>query len=150
MRPMEDLKARLRRSAFRSRFRLGPREKEYARERGLEQIQNHALTFITQRLAPASPSGDGRQTPMKGHPVFIAQHATATCCRKCLQKWHNLPRERALSQQEITYVVTVIMDWIENEMEGNWDREKENPNGQDRQLSLFETGTASMESAGKK
>ncbi len=99
------------------------------------------LTFIIQRLAPASPSGDGRQTPMKGHPVFIAQHATATCCRKCLEKWHNLPRGRALSRYEITYVGTVIMDWIKNEMEGSWDREKGNKSGQGRQLSLFESGT---------
>ena len=141
MRPMEDLKARLGRSAFRSRFRLGPREKEYASERGLKQIQEHAVNFVTRRLAPASPSGDGRQTPMKGHPVFIAQHATATCCRKCLQKWHNLPTGKALSQEEITYVVSVIMDWIEKEMKGSRGHEKENQDGQGRQLSLFERET---------
>ncbi len=26
---------------------------------------------------------------MKGHPVFVAQHATATCCRECIRKWHK-------------------------------------------------------------
>ncbi len=29
----------------------------------------------------AEPRNDGKQTPFRGHPVFTAQHATATCCR---------------------------------------------------------------------
>ena len=80
----QDVLKRLQRSAFRRRFRLGVMESEYAREHGLGQMMTHAQTFVTQRLAPAFPLRDGKQTPMKGHPVFIAQHATATCCRTCL------------------------------------------------------------------
>ena len=114
----EDLLKRLRHSHFRSRFRLGGREIEYIRERGLDRIRTHAQAFVTQRLAPALPSRDGKQTPMKGHPVFIAQHGTATCCRKCLNKWHGIEPGRPLSEQEIAHVVTVIMDWIETEVEG--------------------------------
>ncbi len=134
----DHLKDRLRRSPFRSRFRLGPGDQEYARRQGPERIKSHALDFVTERLAPASPLRDGKQTPMKGHPVFLAQHATATCCRKCLQKWHALPLGRDLSQHEINYVARVIMDWIEGELKGNWIPEKEDSNREGRQLSLFE------------
>lgn len=59
-------------------------------------------------------------TPMRGephgHPVFLAQHATATCCRGCLEKWHGIPQGRALTTQEQEYVVSVIMKWIQKEI----------------------------------
>ena len=71
-----------------------------------------------QRLAPAEPMNDGKQTPMRGHPVFIAQHATATCCRGCLEKWHAIPHGRALSEQEQRYVVQVIHHWLVLQMNG--------------------------------
>ena len=91
--------ARLARSTFRSRFRLGVKERQYCLDKGPEIIDQHAADFIRQRLAPAEPMNDGKQTPMRGHPVFIAQHATATCCRGCLEKWHAIPHGRALSEQ---------------------------------------------------
>ena len=54
---------------------------------------------------------------MRGHPVFIAQHATATCCRGCIQKWHGIEKGRALNDAEIVYVVGLIMEWIERQMD---------------------------------
>lgn len=103
---------RLARSAFRARFRLGEKEKTYLEAKGLEVIRSHAADFVAARLAPAQPRNDGRQTPMRGHPVFIAQHATATCCRSCLVKWHGIPAGRALSEDEQAYVVDVLMEWV--------------------------------------
>ena len=103
---------RLSRSAFRSRFRLGKKEKTYLEAKGVEVIRSHAADFVAQRLAPAQPGNDGRQTPMRGHPVFIAQHATATCCRSCLAKWHGIPAGRALSEDDQAYVVDVLMEWL--------------------------------------
>ena len=50
-----------------------------------------------------------------GHPVFIAQHATATCCRSCLQKWYGIPKGRALTEEEQAMVTDVIMQWISKE-----------------------------------
>jgi len=50
----------------------------------MANIEQHARDFVNECLAPELPKNDGKQTPMKNHPVFIAQHATATCCRKCL------------------------------------------------------------------
>lgn len=108
----EDIFDRLSRSDFRSRFRLKEKELEYIRQKGMDTIRRHAEDFIARRLAPALPAHDGKQTPMHGHPVFIAQHATATCCRGCLCKWHGIPAGRELSAGEQAYIVDVIMEWI--------------------------------------
>ncbi|BBO78513.1 DUF4186 domain-containing protein [Desulfosarcina widdelii] len=102
----------LKKSKFRSRFKLTDKEKQYIRDKGIDTIRSHAMDFVTARLAPASPKNDGKQTPMRGHPVFIAQHATATCCRGCLWKWHRIEKGRALIQDEIGFVVALVMGWI--------------------------------------
>ncbi len=103
-------------SNFRNRFHLKEKEKNYIKEKGLDTIEKHARDFITKRIAPANPSNDGKQTPMKGHPVFIAEHATATCCRSCLYKWHHIPKNKQLTKEEQTYIVKVIMTWIQKEI----------------------------------
>lgn len=103
---------KLSRSRFRNRFHLGFKEITYIKTKGIEAIKEHANAFIRQRLAPAQPKNDGKQTPMSGHPVFLAQHATATCCRNCLKKWHAIPKGQVLKPHEIVYIVDVIMCWI--------------------------------------
>lgn len=112
MRDMDELFVALSRSSFRSRFKLGRAELQYLRSRGFPAILSHASDFIRTRLAPANPLNDGKQTPMRGHPVFLAQHATATCCRSCLQKWHRLPKGRELTAQEQACIVGVIERWL--------------------------------------
>ncbi len=106
------LKKRLRRSKICSQFVLGEAELEYVHDRGAEVLQKHASDFVRQRLAPAQPRNEGRQTPLKGHPVFIAQHATGTCCRECLAKWHGIPAGKALTEAQERQVLDVIMRWI--------------------------------------
>jgi len=113
--PLDSVFERLAGSAFRSRFRLGPGERDYLRTRGMETVIGHGRDFVARRLAPARPANDGRQTPMRGHPVFIAQHATATCCRSCLAKWHRIPPGRELSDDETAHVLAVIRRWLESE-----------------------------------
>jgi Domain of unknown function (DUF4186) len=108
--------AALRRSTFRRRFRLGPRDRAYVNDKGLDTVLAHAAELIAQRLAPAEPRNDGKQTPYKGHPVFIAQHATATCCRTCLAKWHHIEKGRALTPEEERHVVNVIGRWIHEDL----------------------------------
>lgn len=113
--PLPDLDrlfAALGRSAFRRRFRLRGKELDYLRERGFDAVIAHARDFVARRLAPADPRDDGRQTPMRNHPVFVAQHATATCCRGCLEKWHRIPRGRPLTAEEQEHVVRVIARWL--------------------------------------
>lgn len=107
----------LKKSKFRTSFSLKEKDKEYVKEKGLDKIEEHTHDFISKRLAPKYIANDGKQTPMKGHPVFIAQHATATCCRGCLNKWHKIPMERNLKEEEIYYIMQVIMKWIKEQME---------------------------------
>jgi Domain of unknown function (DUF4186) len=80
--------------------------------KGLAAILEHGRDFVGKRLAPADRGNDGRQTPFRGHPVFIAQHATATCCRSCLAKWHGIARGRLLDEAERAYVVAVLERWL--------------------------------------
>lgn len=115
---MEQLFSRLAKSKFRSKFRLGDTERRYMENKGLDVIEKHASDFIKDRLCPAQPKNDGKQTPMRNHPVFIAQHATATCCRKCLAKWHGIKMGQALTEQQADYVVSVIMYWLKNFPDG--------------------------------
>ena len=114
-REIEGLFERLARSKFRSRFSLGDKDRAYLVSKGWETILSHANDFIRQRLAPAEPKKDGKQTPMRGHPVFIAQHATATCCRGCLSKWHGIGKGVPLADEEIEYVVDLIRAWLERQ-----------------------------------
>jgi hypothetical protein len=95
--------ASLKKSKFRSKFKLTQKEIDYIATKGLETIKEHASQFINSRVAPDFPENDGKQTPMRGHPVFIAQHATATCCRGCIQKWHGIEKGRALNEKEGTF-----------------------------------------------
>lgn len=112
MRELDDIFARLPHSRFRSRFNLGEAERRYLDDKGLETVLRHGRDFIQQRLAPAYPAKDGKQTPMRGHPVFVAQHATATCCRSCLAKWHNIPVGRPLAEAETRHVLAALERWL--------------------------------------
>jgi hypothetical protein len=109
---LDELFERLQRSSFRRRFLLRGGERAYLERKGLDVILAHGLDFINSRLAPADPINDGCQTPMRNHPVFVAQHATATCCRGCLEKWHAIPRGQELTAEQRDYVLTVLKRWL--------------------------------------
>jgi hypothetical protein len=112
MRDLDDLFAALSKSRFRASQRLGARDAHYLREKGLATVMAHARDFIGQRLAPAHPANDGKQTPFRGHPVFVAQHATACCCRSCLSKWHGIGQGHALSDEEQQHVLAALERWL--------------------------------------
>ncbi len=103
-------------SKFRNSFHLKKKKFDYIAEKGIEKIKSHACDFVNKHLKDISTFQDGKQTPMRGHPVFIAQHATATCCRECLYKWHHIEKTHILSEEEIEYIVNIIMSWIKNEI----------------------------------
>ena len=113
MSDLDILFQKLAKSRFRLSFKLRGKELEYLKSKGLDVILDHGRDFINERLAPANPPNDGKQTPMRNHPVFIAQHATGTCCRGCLQKWHGIPaKDHELSEEERGYVLMVLKRWI--------------------------------------
>ena len=113
----DEVFAALAKSPFRRRFQLRGKELEYLKNKGLPVVLEHAADFIEKRLASSAPANDGKQTPMRHHPVFIAQHATATCCRGCLQKWHEIPKGRPLEAAEKQYIIEVIGRWLESQNE---------------------------------
>ena len=116
MRDLKELFSALAKSAFRQRFHLQNKDRDYLCNKGLNTILTHADDFISKRLAPAFPANDGKQTPFKGHPVFVAQHATACCCRGCLEKWHQIPKGKLLSDNEIAYICAVLEHWLRKEL----------------------------------
>ena len=114
MHNIEFILDKLAKSKFRSSFHLKEKDKQYIQEKGIEKIKEHALDFVNKRLSPKVIENDGHQTPMRGHPVFIAQHATATCCRGCLYKWHKIEKDKELTEKEKQYIIEVIISWIKN------------------------------------
>ena len=113
---IDDILTKLQKSKFRSSFKLSIKDKEYINKVGLNTITKHAYDFINKRIALKYIKNDGKQTPFKNHPVFVAQHATATCCRECLYKWHHIAKNKELSKNEIDYIVKVIMTWIKRQI----------------------------------
>jgi hypothetical protein len=116
MRELDELFRALAKSAFRSKFHLQGKDLVYLRTKGLPTVIVHAKDFIAKRLAPAVIENDGKQTPFRGHPVFVAQHATACCCRACLKKWHRIPTGRPLTPDEEAYLVNVLERWLQHEI----------------------------------
>lgn len=115
MQTVDEALEKLKGSPFRARFHLSPKDIRYIDEKGMETIRRHCADFVASRLAPAVIPNDGKQTPMRGHPVFIAQHACACCCRGCLEKWYRVPKGRALTANEQERIVRLLMAWIERE-----------------------------------
>ena len=113
---IEETLARLQRSPFRAKFHLTEKDRAYIEKKGIETIRSHAADFVRTRLAPAEIPNDGHQTPMRGHPVFLAQHACACCCRGCLCKWYHVSPGRELTAGEQERIVNLLMAWISREM----------------------------------
>lgn len=111
-----DILKKLKKSKFRSSFHLKTQDITYINNKGLDVIKKHAGDFVQNRLSAKVIPNDGHQTPMRGHPVFIAMHATATCCRQCLFKWHHILPNKELSPKEKEYIINIIMLWINNEL----------------------------------
>ena len=117
MQKIDNLLDNLSKTKFRGSFHLNNKMKEYVLDKGIDKIEKDAYELITKRLKPSVILNDGKQTPMKQvHPVFIACHATGTCCRKCLEKIHHIKNNKELTEDEVKYVVEVIMNYIKREM----------------------------------
>jgi predicted Fe-S protein YdhL (DUF1289 family) len=112
---MDAIFHRLAASSFRRKFRLQGRERAYLDMWGLPKVMEQGRKFIDERLAPANPRNDGRQTPWRNHPIFVAQHATATCCRGCLEKTHGIAKGHELSAEEREHVLGAIERWLRSQ-----------------------------------
>ena len=115
MQTIDEALNKLKKSDFRSRFHLKQKDIDYIKNKGMDTVRSHARDFVRDRLAPSFIANDGKQTPMRGHPVFIAQHATACCCRGCLNKWYRIPKNVELTLVQQEKIVNLLMAWIERE-----------------------------------
>ena len=114
---IDSLLISLRKTKFRGSFHLNEKMKSFVRDKGIDKVRSDAYDIITKRLGSANPINDGKQTPMKQtHPVFIAQHATGTCCRGCLERIHHINKGKELTKEEINYIIEVITRWIIEEV----------------------------------
>ena len=113
-----DILSRLRKSKFRSSFKLNAEDIDYIKKKGMSKIREDTKEILRKRIKK-KPQNDSRQTPYKGHPVFKAQHGTATCCRKCISKWYKINSERELSENELTLFTDLITAWIAEELRKN-------------------------------
>ena len=89
---------------------------EHARRKGRLALRVAARTRVLNSVGSASPSRDGQQTPFSGNVLYYAQHATACCCRSCIEYWHAIPRGQALDQAQIDYFADLIMTYVEQRM----------------------------------
>lgn len=112
----EEILDRLAKSKFRAAFKLSKKDQAYFEQKGVEVIGKHAQDFIAARLAPAIIENDGKQTPMRNHPVFNAQHATACCCRQCFEKWHGIAAGKELTAEQQQFAVGLIMAWLKKQI----------------------------------
>lgn len=88
----------------------------HARRKGKSGMRVAAENRIRKAVGDANPSLDGRQTPKKGNALYYAQHATATCCRKCIEDWHGIPMGKSLSDDQIQYFADLVMLYVEERL----------------------------------
>jgi len=84
----------------------------YAIRKGRIALLAAAEKRVRQAIGPAQPAFDGRQTSMKGNPLHYAQHATATCCRKCVEYWHGIPQGKELTEEQIAYCAGLVRKFV--------------------------------------
>jgi len=88
----------------------------HARRKGMVGMRAAAEKKIRGSVGQANPFHDGWQTPKSGNVVFYGQHATASCCRKCIEEWHGIPQGRALTDAEVTYLTDLVMLYIKDRL----------------------------------
>ena len=79
-----------------------------------KQLRDHAKSILKSKIGNPQNAWDSRQTPMNGGEIVnYAQHATATCCRKCLEYWHNINTTEKLTEDQLDFCVDLVMLYIE-------------------------------------
>ena len=90
---------------------------DYARRKGKIALAQAAQKRIQQAVGNPTHPLQGRQTPRESSPtanaIHYAQHATASCCRPCLEEWHGIPLDRPLTTDELTYLTELAMLYVE-------------------------------------
>jgi len=105
----------LKHEAVRHHFFHAPIDKAaqlHARRKGRLTLREAAAKRLRRSIGQAQPARDGRQTPFEGNILYYAQHALACCCRTCLEYWHGIAKDKELAEDEIVYLVDLIMRFV--------------------------------------
>ena len=111
--------ASLRHEKIRSHYWLKPFDEkalERARRKGLQGVMEAIGPRLRSSIRRKANGFDGRQTKLEGFVICYAQHATATCCRKCLSYWHDLPADRDLEPVELAYCETLVSAYLKKRL----------------------------------
>lgn len=94
------------------------RAMNHARRKGKIKLKVDVENRIIKSVGKSNTGNawDGRQTPWEGNTIFYAQHATATCCRKCIKRWHGIPNDRDLNSDEIQYIKKLIFMYLDERL----------------------------------
>jgi hypothetical protein len=86
-----------------------------ASEKNDDELRIHVKSILQKRLI--NPFQDGRQTPVNGNEITnYAQHATATCCRKCIEVWHDIPEDATISNEQMDFFTDLALLFIEEKV----------------------------------
>ena len=88
----------------------------HAHRKGKASMTEAAEKRLRNSVGDGNPYRDGMQTPRMGNALYYAQHATGTCCRKCIEEWHGIPIGQALNDDQIEYFVELVMLYIEDRL----------------------------------
>jgi exodeoxyribonuclease V alpha subunit len=112
---MEDLFAKLLKSKFRRKFHLNDADFQIIDKKGLDLLWEETKLILQDRVSVLKEN-DGMQTPFKGHPCFVGQHALGLCCRNCIEKWHGIPKELELEENHLDYFADLLLAWYAQEL----------------------------------
>lgn len=88
----------------------------HARRKGIAGMHEAIEKRIRHSVAASNPYRDGMQTPRSANAIYYAQHATATCCRKCIEYWHGIPLGQELNDDQIRYFSELIMFYLKERL----------------------------------
>jgi hypothetical protein len=91
---------------------IDERAMNYAKRKGKLGLIETAEHFLRKYIAKPADAFSSISTSMDGNPIHYAQHATATCCRRCIEKWHGIPPDRYLQEDEILYFLRLVQLFI--------------------------------------
>jgi hypothetical protein len=88
-----------------------------AKKKSRSEIREEAKTLLSRRVGKLNTFIDGRQTPLgKENIVNYAQHATATCCRKCMDAWYKIPKENELTEVQLEFCTDLVMSFVDEKL----------------------------------
>lgn len=91
--------------------------KKQAKKLGLQELKARVRELLEKKIGPAKIFRDGIQTKKEGSAIFYAQHATATCCRKCLEYWYGIAANRELTKDELDFCEGLVFAYLDKRSE---------------------------------